>query len=167
MQRHTGRITYDRLFKIGLWLKAIDGAFELIGGVLLLIIRPHQINYTIRFFTVHDFSRDPDDAVTSHLIKLAHQFDERTIILVATYLIVDALIKLVLIYEVLHHRYWAYLMLIVVLSALIVYQVYRISYSHSVLLTLLTIFDALIVYLTLKEYQRHRRHPAPPASPNT
>ena len=40
-----------------------------------------------------------------------------------------------------------------------IYQVYRFSYSHSIGLVLLTLFDAVIVYLTVAEY-RKRRHPA-------
>jgi uncharacterized membrane protein len=39
------------------------------------------------------------------------------------------------------------------------YQVYRFSYSHSIGLVLLTLFDAVIVYLTVVEY-RKRRHQA-------
>jgi uncharacterized membrane protein len=36
-------------------------------------------------------------------------------------------------------------------------QIYRFSYSHSIGLLLLTVFDAVIVYLTTVEY-RKRRH---------
>jgi uncharacterized membrane protein len=39
----------------------------------------------------------------------------------------------------------------------VVYQIYRFSYSHSIGLVLLTVFDAVIVYLTAVEY-RKRRH---------
>ena len=39
----------------------------------------------------------------------------------------------------------------------VVYQIYRFSYSHAISLVLLTVFDGVIVYLTVVEY-RKRRH---------
>ena len=41
-----------------------------------------------------------------------------------------------------------------------IYQVYRFSYSHSVGLVLLTLFDAVIVYLTVVEYRKRKSHQA-------
>jgi len=34
------------------------------------------------------------------------------------------------------------------------YQIYRFSYSHSISLVLLTVFDSVIVYLTVVEYRK-------------
>ena len=67
--------------------------------------------------------------------------------------------KIILVWEILHDRLWAYAGLIYLTIGFMVYQVYRFSYSHSIGLVLLTVFDAVIVYLTVVEY-RKRRHQA-------
>jgi uncharacterized membrane protein len=53
--------------------------------------------------------------------------------------------------------------MIVLLAGFVVYQVYRLTLSFSLGLTLLTLFDALVIVLTWREYQiRHgHRHPKP------
>ncbi len=46
--------------------------------------------------------------------------------------------------------------MIALLGAFIVYQLYRLYYEATLGLTLLTIFDAFIVWLTWREYQAKR-----------
>jgi uncharacterized membrane protein len=54
---------------------------------------------------------------------------------------------------------WAYPCMITVLLIFIGYQLYRIVLQPSLGLALLTVFDALIVALTWREYRRQRRTP--------
>jgi uncharacterized membrane protein len=51
---------------------------------------------------------------------------------------------------------WAYIALIGVTVLFVVYQVYRIADEFSLGLFLLTLFDLVIIYLTQKEYRRHK-----------
>jgi uncharacterized membrane protein len=51
--------------------------------------------------------------------------------------------------------------MIVVLSAFIVYQLYRLTYKFSILLVLLTLFDMFVIWLTWKEWQKHKHRLAP------
>jgi uncharacterized membrane protein len=67
------------------------------------------------------------------------------------------IIKLVLVIEVLRNHLWAYLALVIVTSLFVVYQVYRLVVDgFSLGMFLLTIFDLIIIYLTQKEYVRHK-----------
>jgi len=60
-----------------------------------------------------------------------------------------------LVEEVWRDRMWAYVGLIVVTALFVIYQLYRIILvKFSVGLTLLTIFDLIIIYLTVVEYKR-------------
>jgi uncharacterized membrane protein len=80
----------------------------------------------------------------------------------AVYLLSHGVAKVVLVALVLRDKLWAYPWLVALLLAFIAYQLYRITAVHfSVGLTLLTIFDAVLVWLTWREYQakRTRRHP--------
>lgn len=61
-----------------------------------------------------------------------------------------------LVWEILHHHFWAYSGLIYLTVGFMIYQVYRFTYSQAVSLVLLTLFDALIVYLTVAELRKRR-----------
>ncbi len=52
--------------------------------------------------------------------------------------------------------------MIAFLLVFIVYQLYRLTFAPSVGLVGLTLFDAIIVWLTYVEYQRHRRDRSAP-----
>jgi uncharacterized membrane protein len=54
----------------------------------------------------------------------------------------------------LNNQLWAYPWMIVFLGVFIVYQVYRLSFNPSVGLAALTIFDAVIAWLTYREYRK-------------
>jgi len=53
-------------------------------------------------------------------------------------------------------KLWAYPLLVVLLLAFIVYQVYRLTYKPSVSLVLLTLFDGFVAALTWREYRTKR-----------
>lgn len=146
----------DRAFIIAIYLKALDGVAELAGGVVLLFVRPGQAQNLSHLISQFAQDHDPDNFILRGLATFTGNLSTGTIRFAAWYLIFDALVKLVLIYEILHKRYWAYVALIIILSLLVVYQTYRIMLTHSVALTALTLFDILVIVLSAKEYLRHR-----------
>lgn len=72
------------------------------------------------------------------------------------YLLSHGAVKVVLVIALLMNKLWAYPLMITVLATFIVYQVYRFSYSHSVSMILLTVFDVVVISLTWIEYQQQR-----------
>jgi len=66
------------------------------------------------------------------------------------------LAKVVLVVALLRNQLWAYPATIALLGAFIAYQLYRLSYRLTLGLTLLTIFDAFVVWLTWREYKVKR-----------
>jgi uncharacterized membrane protein len=148
----------DRAFRIGLLLKGFDGLLECIGGIYLLLINPEQINRWARYLTQGELSRDPHDFIASHILKTAHELTGASLVFGAAYLLSHGIIKLVLVIEVIRNHLWAYLALLVVTSLFVVYQVYRLVVNgFSLGMFLLTIFDLVIIYLTQKEYGRHKK----------
>jgi uncharacterized membrane protein len=147
----------DRAFRIGLILKALNGLAETVGGILLLIVTPEQINRWAASLTQDELSQDPHDFVASHILKSAHHLSGGSLVFGAIYLLSHGLIKLVLVVEVIRDHLWAYKALVVVLALFIIYQLYRILFTgFSWGMTLLTILDFILIYLTAVEYQRHK-----------
>jgi uncharacterized membrane protein len=159
----------DKTFKIGLVLKGLDGILEIIGGILLLFLSPQAIEHIARTLTAHELSEDPHDLIARYILHTSSHLTTSTTLFGAVYLLSHGVAKVVLVVLVLREKLWAYPWLIALLLAFIVYQLYRITAVHfSVGLTLLTIFDAVLVWLTWREYQarRTRRQPdkAPPVA---
>jgi uncharacterized membrane protein len=151
------RTVTDRAFRISLYLKGLDGLLETLGGILLLVIKPAQINHFAHWLTQGELSENSHDFIADHILKTAHNLTGASLIFGAVYLLSHGLVKIYLVFEVLRDHLWAYLALITVTALFVVYQVYRIvAIKFSVSLLLLTLFDLLIIYLTQNEYRRHK-----------
>ena len=156
----------DRTFRVGMVLKGADGVLELIGGMILLFVAPATIEHVMRSLVAHELSQDPHDFVATHLLHTSTHLSRATTIFGAVYLLSHGAAKLVLVVLVLRDKLWAYPWMMALLVAFIVYQVYRITVvKFSFGLTALSVFDAVLVWLTWREYRaRHgRRVPPPPA----
>lgn len=146
----------DRAFRIGLVLKALDGLWQTVGGLLLLILQPQHIDRFARWLTQNELSHDPHDYIATHILKTADSITGAGLTFAAIYLLAHGIVKLILVVEVWRDHIWAYLGLIVVTGLFIVYQLYRLSDKFSLFMLWLTIFDLAIIYLTTKEYRRHK-----------
>jgi uncharacterized membrane protein len=144
----------DRTFEVGILLKGLDGALELIGGALLLMVSPATINRITGALTQHELSEDPHDVITTHVLRMSHGLTGAAVGFAAAYLLLHGIVKVVLVVALLRNKLWAYPWMIAFLVAFIVYQFYRIALDISLGLIALTIFDAIIVWLTWREYQK-------------
>jgi uncharacterized membrane protein len=149
----------DRLFEIGIILKGLDGVVELVGGLLLLFVTPGDIYHLVAVLTQGELSEDPDDVVARYLLHTANGLSGNAVIFAAAYLLVHGAVKVVLVIALLLNKLWAYPSIIIILLIFIGYQLYRIVLNPSAGLITLTVFDALIVALTWREYRRQRRTP--------
>lgn len=152
----------DRAFRISVTLKGVDGALEVIGGVLLLALSPRSIDHFVRALTQHELSQDPHDFVARHLLQASGGLRHGTRAYAGTYLLGHGLAKVGVVVAVLRDQLWAYPAMIVLLGAFIGYQLYRLSHHATVGLALLTAFDALVVWLTWREHRSRRRRLATP-----
>lgn len=151
------RTTTDKAFRISLYLKGLDGILETLGGILLLLINPSEINHFARWLTQGELAQDPHDFLATHILKTAHSLTGRALVFGAIYLLVQGVVKIVLVTQVFRDRVWAYLALIAVVGVFAIYQIYRLAWvKFSLSLFLLTLFDLLIIYLTQREYRNHR-----------
>ena len=151
----------DKAFEVGILLKGADGILEIIGGGLLLIVSPSNIVSFATTITQHELVEDPRDIISSYVLQYAHHITGGALIFGAVYLLSHGIVKVVLIAEILQERLWAYMGLIVLTLGFMVYQLYRYSYTHALSLVLLTLYDGIVVYLTVKEYRKRTRDSAP------
>ncbi len=148
----------SRAFKVAIALKGIDGALEIIGGLLLLLVPVSKIDAFTRVFTQHELKQDPSDFIANQIMHLAASLTGSATLFAAVYLLVHGVIKVVLVIEVLRGKLRAYPWMIGFLVAFVLYQTYELVIHFTLPLVLLTAFDLLIIALTANEYRSKLRH---------
>jgi uncharacterized membrane protein len=147
----------DRVFEIGIIAKGLNGAVELLGGLLLLFVSPEWIRHLAVSITRVELSEDPHDFIATHLLHTTSGLTGNAILFGSVYLLTHGAVKVVLVIALLLNKLWAYPWLIGVLLVFIGYQLYRISLDPTAGLIALTVFDVVIVLLTWREYRVQRR----------
>ena len=160
VEANTGTTPLDKIFKISLALKGLDGVLELVGGLLLLLVSPAQMASVVHFLTQHELSEDPHDLVATTLVHWAGAMTVSATLFGAVYLLLHGLVKVVLVWAVLRDKLWAYPWMIAFLLVFIAYQGYQLLVAFTWGMVLLTVFDIFIVWLTWHEYRAHRARKA-------
>jgi len=145
------------IFRVGLLLIGIDGALEIIGGVLFLLFKPDQLDSLARKLTQHELSEDPGDLIANLLLHASGSLTVSGSWFVAAYLLLHGIVKVVLVWAVLLGKLWAYPWMIAFLLMFIGYQSYELIAGFSLGMLALTLFDVFIVWLTMREYRIQRR----------
>lgn len=154
--RWTRERWFDLVFLVGFAFKAVDGIVELAAGIPLLFLRPGQVEAAARLVTAGELQEDPDDLL-AHLIRhgVATLSADATLF-AAAYLIVHGLVKLGIVAAVFRGSRRLYPWAIAALGGFVVWQGYEFVVHPGVGLALLTLFDTVIVALTVREWRHHR-----------
>jgi uncharacterized membrane protein len=149
----------NQAFALALAIKGIDGALELIGGLILFVVPPSTISLIFRSLTQHELSEDPHDVIAIHVRAAAEQLVGSASIrrFGVLYLIGHGVIKLVLVVALVRRIRPAYPVAIVFLGSFIVYELYRSVLGHSIALLLFAALDTGITTMVVREYLEVRR----------
>ena len=141
-------------FYLSVIAKGIDGALEIVGGLLLLFVSPDRISAIVRVITQHELSEDPKDLIATYLLNSAHSLTKGVTMFAAVYLLWHGIVKAGLVAGLLLKRRWAYPAAIIAFFLFVVYQLYRYTHTHSPALLALSVLDVLVIILTWIEYKR-------------
>jgi uncharacterized membrane protein len=147
-----------RIFEVSVLLKGVHAVLECVGGLALAVISTRTIVDWMTWLTQDEFIEDPNDFVAVHLLNLAQGFSVSSKNFYVFYLLSHGVVKLFLVAGLLKDKLWAYPASLVVLGLFIAYQLYRFTYSHSIGLVLLTVFDLFVMCLIWHEYRLVRHH---------
>ena len=147
-----------QIFEISILLKGAHALIECVGGLLLAFIGTATITGFVKTLTQSELIEDPNDFVAQHLLGLSQTFTASTQHFYTFYLLSHGLVKVFLVAGLMRNKLWAYPASLVVLGLFMVYQLYRFSYTHSVGLIVLTVFDIVVIALIWHEYRLIRRH---------
>jgi uncharacterized membrane protein len=143
--------TNASLFHISLIIKTIQGTAELLLGFAFLYIQSSTVTLFLQEFTRDELVENPYDKTSHFLLQTGNSIIASGTLFIALYLLSHGIIKLLLIIGILKKKLEAYYIFITILTLFIIYQLYRYSITHSVLVLIFTIFDILFCWLVWKE----------------
>ncbi|MBA8988896.1 putative membrane protein [Curtobacterium pusillum] len=150
-----GRVL-DLVFLLGIALKGLDGAVELLLGLPLLVLRPAQVLGIARALTAGELREDPHDLLAHVLLHGAASLSADATVVAAVYLVVHGAVKLGILAALFRGTARVYPWAIVALSGFLVWQGYQLATGPTVGIAALTVFDAVVIALTWREWRRHR-----------
>ncbi len=156
MARFHPRGLLDTTSETAIVIKGLHGLLELVGAGLLLFSSPATISHFASSVTSHELAEDPNDLIASYVLQSAQHLGEGTLVFATLYLVIHGAVNLGLAVALLNNKLWAYKLLIGSLLVFMAYQMYRYGVTHSLWLLLLTVFDALLIWLSLTEYRKQR-----------
>lgn len=142
------------LFEIGVVLKAIDGALELVGGAALSLLSPAALDALVRFLFRGELIEDPKDWLVNELLHLTQNLSGGFKAYAAALLVAHGAVKLAIVAGLLRGKLWAYPVGIWVFAGFVAWQLYELSLAYSLLLWIVTIVDALVILLIWHEYRK-------------
>jgi uncharacterized membrane protein len=146
-----------QIFQISVLLKGAHAVIESVGGIALYLVSTDTILAFVNRITQEELLEDPNDLLAKQLLRMAQDFSIADKSFYAFYLLSHGLVKLWLVVGLLRNRLWSYPASLVVMAAFIAYQLYRFSYTHSLGLIVLTIFDAFVIVLVWHEWRLVRQ----------
>ncbi|MFI9387518.1 DUF2127 domain-containing protein [Kutzneria sp. NPDC052558] len=154
----TNTTTTDKLFRVAIAIKGLDGLGQLVLGIVLIFVPPMLITGLANEVVTRDLLGDPNGTLSTHLETAAHNFaDGSSRGFAIGYLLLHAVIKLGLVAALLRKIMPLYPVAVVVLGAFVVYEVYRAVRTHSIALPIFAAVDVVIIVLVVREYLQLRR----------
>ena len=147
------RIILHDSFRVGITLKGLDGLLETMTGLLLLVARPEFLAHIVQSIGNSNWLWDINGYVADHLLQASERLSSGGKMFAAVFLLAHGLAKVIMVVGLWVDKMWAYPLLMGVTSAFIVFQMHRFERTHSATMLIFSAFDALVIYLTWREYR--------------
>ena len=151
----------ERFFRIAIAIKGLDGALQVVGALILAFIPASTVSGFTHAVITRDLLGDPTGTLARHLESATENFlhgDTKTF--AVAYLLAHGLIKLGLVWALARKIVRAYPVAALILSAFVVYEVWRAIHTHSIVLPFFAALDVIIIVLVLREYRQLKRERA-------
>ena len=146
----------DFSFLIGIGLKILNIIGDVLVGIPLLFIQPGQIGNFIHSLTASELLENPNDKIANFLVSTTAHVTHGSLIYLGIYFLLHGLVKIGIVGALVRGSQNVYPWAIGALVALLLYQIVSIIIHFSIILTLLSVLDLVIILLTLREWYHHR-----------
>ncbi|MCX6737932.1 MAG: DUF2127 domain-containing protein [Candidatus Parcubacteria bacterium] len=148
---------YSLFFRIGMWWRMLYGFLRLISGLFLLHLVGTPLADIFYKIMSHELIEDPNDLLIRVIGPLLQNFSFTVNYFIAVYLVLWGIIDIFLSVNLLKRKKWAFPISIYAIGILVLYEIYRFSYTHSFVLACVIIIDIILIWLIRKEYHKLKR----------
>ncbi len=146
--------TLHNFFEIGIFIKFINGIFEIIAGMILFFVSSKQIIAFFQMIFQHELTHDPGDFVASIIIGSVNHLSVKAKLFGVIYLIAHGIVNVGLFSLLSSRKLWAYPLAGFALIFIGLYEISIFFRTHSYVLFSLIIVDLIIILLLRFEYLR-------------
>ncbi|MEQ3554122.1 DUF2127 domain-containing protein [Pseudonocardia nematodicida] len=143
----------ERLFRIAMLVKGVDGAAELLGAIALMLVSGPWLHHLVAQVLARDLVGPPDGTFARHLVASADRFAAGDRTFAVVYLGLHGLIKIGLVWALLRKWRPAYPPAVLILGLFVVYELVHAWHTRSVVLPVLALLDIAIIVLVVREYR--------------
>lgn len=144
---------FERIYKIGVGIKGLDGLIEFVAGISLLL--SPSLVHTVLDATASEFGEHHNRAFQFLAEYVGHLDDNLArsgLTFLIIFLISHGFLKLVLVYCLLKEYVRVYPYALAILGGFLVYQLYVFIRVPTIGMALFTLLDAIIIYLVWREW---------------
>ncbi len=145
---------FERLYRIGIIIKGIDGFLQLFAGVAILI-SPRLVHVVLGSLITQLGAHNtrPFQFLAEYVGRVDANLVRSGLIFLTLFLIFHGVIKIGLAYCLLRRIEHAYPIALILLLVFLGYEVYVFATSLSILLAIFMVLDMAIIWLVWNEYQ--------------
>ncbi len=144
----------NKIFNYAILVKLLDGILGSLAGITVYFVNKESVTNFIYWLFQHELTEDPADFLINKVFAWLNILSLSTQTFIAVYLLFNGVLKIFLMTMLLKNKLWAYPVTGYLMIFMVVYQIYRIFYSHSWVLIVLTIVDMIIIYLIFNQHKK-------------
>ncbi|MCF7815636.1 MAG: DUF2127 domain-containing protein [Candidatus Pacebacteria bacterium] len=140
------------LFHLSMWWRIFYGFIRIVLGFILLNHIGSSFTDILTSVMAHEIVQDPADVLFLFIYQLIENHSFTVTYFVSCYLLFWGSIDIFLSSLLLKHKLWAFPVSMVLIALFIVYGIFRLTHTHSLVLLSVIIADIIILYLIHKEH---------------
>jgi uncharacterized membrane protein len=146
----------ERLFRLAVAIKGLDGLVELVAAIVLLAVPAAFVQEVVEGVLARDLLGPPDGSLARHFVAGTAEFASGNRTFAVLYLGLHGVLKLAMVVALLRKWVRAYPLVIAVLALFVAYELYRAFHTGSVVLPILAAIDIAIIVMVIREYRSLR-----------
>jgi uncharacterized membrane protein len=148
--------TYGFFFRLGMWWRIFYGFLRILLSLILL--RLVGIPFADIFYDLmsHEIIENKADFLIRTISPFLEHFSFTVTYFLVTHLVFWGFLDIILSVSMLRHRLWAFPVSIYLMGMFVLYEMYRFTHTHSLILLWVIFIDIIIIWLIRKEYTRLR-----------
>lgn len=144
----------EDLFIVGMWWRIGYGIFRIVLGLAILRIVGKPLVDVVNFLMARGLIDNPNNTLYVFVIQALSNHPLHITYFVSFYFIFWGVVDIILSYNLIKHRLWAFPLSLALIASFMVYEVVRFIHTGSLILVGLMCIDTFVFWLIWREYKK-------------